>query len=126
MIAFGPKAKSRQVSLRPAHWAIADKRLRLGSSLRHNEGRVDGRKIRVALSGNIQEARSVVGSGVCSLPAQPAFDFASVDAQIAEHVIIHFGEFGHGAADCQFCFDRPLHFRQERDNLRDKEPRDKT
>jgi len=43
--------------------------------------------------------RSVVCSEICSRPTQPAFDFASVDNQIAEHVVIHLDEFGHGAAD---------------------------
>lgn len=60
------------------------------------------------------------------LPAQSAFDFASVKTQIAKHVVIHFGKFGHRAADCEFGFDRPLHVRHERYNSRDKEPRDNT
>jgi hypothetical protein len=48
-----------------------------------------------------------------------------MNTQIAEHVVIHLGEFGHGAADFQFGFDRPLHFRHERYNSCYK-PRNKT
>jgi len=71
------------------------------------------------VSGTIRENRRVLRSDICSLRAQPVFDFPSVDTQIAEHVVIHFGEFGHGATDCQFSLDRPLHARQERNNSRD-------
>jgi hypothetical protein len=101
-------------------------RFLLRLSFGHNEGRVDGRQIRVTPSGNIRDNRCFVRSDICSLPTQQASDFASVDTQIAEHVVIHFGELGHGAADRQFGFDRPLHFRQVPNDSRDKEPPDQT
>ena len=100
-------------------------RFLLGPSFRHNEGRVDGRQIQMAVSGSIRYSRCV-RSNISLLPAQPAFDFASVETQIAEHVVIYLGEFVHGAADSQFGLDRSLQFRQERDNSSDEAPPNKT
>ena len=92
-------------------------RLLLRPPFRGHQRRVDGRQILVAPNGHIRENRCVVRTDACSLPAQSVFDFTSVDTQIAEHVVIHFGEFGHGATEYQFSLDRPLHARQERNKL---------
>src|SRR5258708_17030485 len=77
-----------------------------------------------APAGIIQKNRRVVRSDFCPRPAHRVFDFASVDPEIAEHVVIHAREFRNGLARGQFGFDCSFYPGQEFKNSSNEEPRD--
>jgi hypothetical protein len=71
-----------------------------------------------------REGRPVIRSDTCSRSAHRAFNFASGNPEIAEHVIVHAGEFFDGVTSRQFGFDRRLHSFQDRKESGDGAARD--
>jgi hypothetical protein len=78
-------------------------------------GKVDRRQSRVVLASIVREDRPVIRSNIYSRPALRAFNFASGNPEIAEHVIVHAGDFFDGAPSRQFGLDRSLHSFQDRE-----------
>ena len=78
----------------------------------------------MVLAGIIREERPAIRSNICSWSAHRALNLASCNPEIAEHVIVHAGEFVNGATGCQFGFDRRLHSFQDRKESGDRAARD--
>jgi hypothetical protein len=70
------------------------------------------------LAGIARKDRPVISSR----PACRVSNFTSADTEIAEHAIIHAGEFNVGATNRQFGFDRLLYSFQDRKGPCDSEP----
>jgi len=67
------------------------------------------------LPGIVREDRPVIRSNIYARPAHLAFNFASGNPEIAEHVIVHAGEFFDGAPSRQFGLDRLSHSCRDRE-----------
>ena len=63
----------------------------------------------------VRADRPFIRSNIYSRPAHRAFDFASGNPEIAEHVIVHAGEFFAGTPSRQLGLDRSLHSFQDRE-----------
>src|SRR5215831_6878894 len=78
------------------------------------------------LTGLARADRHVIVSNISSRPAHPAFNFASGNSEIAEHVIVHAGEFFEGATGRELGFDSDLCSFQERKQPGDGAARDRS
>ena len=63
----------------------------------------------------VRADRPFIRSNIYSRPAHRAFNFALGNPEIAEHVIVHAGEFFAGTLSRQLGLDRSLHSFQDRE-----------